>query len=309
MSAPTSHRRVWRPGRPVDVVATLGVLRHGGSDPAFRVVDHTTWWATRTHGLPTTLCLRVDASAAAVVAEAWGDSADALLDEVPQLLGAQDDPSTFVAHHAVVGRAWRANPGWRVPTTGRVFEALAAAVLEQKVTGGEANRSWRRLLTNHGDRAPGPTPVPMYVPPTPSAWVAVPSWEWHQAGVTPQRRRTLQRAAALGATLERTRELPVEQAETRLRAIPGIGVWTAAEVRQRAFGDPDTVSVGDFHLAHAVCWALSGDEGGRGDDERMLALLEPYCGHRYRVQRLLELTGVHAPRRGPRYAPPAHRLQ
>ncbi|MFZ0323170.1 MAG: DNA-3-methyladenine glycosylase 2 family protein, partial [Actinomycetes bacterium] len=82
---------------------------------------------------------------------------------------------------------------------------------------------------------------------------------------------------------------------------------TSAEVRQRAFGDPDTVSVGDFHLARTICWALEGDLRGRGDDARMLELLEPYRGHRYRVQRLLELAGVNAPRRGPRYSPPAHR--
>jgi len=308
VSVSQPRHRVWRPGRPVDVVATLGVLRHGSFDPAFAVHDQTTWWATRTHDVPTTVCLRVDRSAAEVAARAWGENADALLDELPRLLGADDDPSGFVAHHPVVARAWRANPGWRVPTTGRVFEALAAAVLEQKVTGREASRAWQRLLQRHGDAAPGPTPTPMFVPPAPTTWAAVPSWEWHRAGVTPQRRRTLQQAAAVGAALERARELPAARAETRLRTVPGVGRWTAAEVRQRAFGDPDTVSVGDYHLAHAVCWALDGDETGRGDDDRMLTLLEPYRGHRYRVQRLLELAGVHAPRRGPRYSPPTHRL-
>jgi hypothetical protein len=35
-------------------------------------------------------------------------------------------------------------------------------------------------------------------------------------------------------------------------------------------------------------------------------LVEPYRPHRYRVQRLLELAGVAAPRRGPRMPPRRH---
>jgi 3-methyladenine DNA glycosylase/8-oxoguanine DNA glycosylase len=74
-------------------------------------------------------------------------------------------------------------------------------------------------------------------------------------------------------------------------------VWTAAEIRQRALGDPDAVSVGDYHLPGIVGWALT---GRKVDDEGMLELLAPYAGHRHRVIRLLELSGAHPPRRGPR---------
>ena len=81
-------------------------------------------------------------------------------------------------------------------------------------------------------------------------------------------------------------------------AVPGIGPWTAAEVGVRALGDADAVSVGDFHLPSMVTWALAGEP--RGTDERMIELLEPYRGQRGRVLRLLELTGVGPPRRGPR---------
>jgi hypothetical protein len=38
------------------------------------------------------------------------------------------------------------------------------------------------------------------------------------------------------------------------------------------------------------------------DDAGMLDLLEPYPGHRYRAARLIELSGIHPPRRGPRLA-------
>ena len=92
-----------------------------------------------------------------------------------------------------------------------------------------------------------------------------------------------------------------ENLATALRALPGIGPWTAAEVTLRALGDPDAVSVGDFHLAHVVGYALGGREGGT--DEEMLELLAPWAGHRARVVKLLERAGVGPPRRGPRVAP------
>jgi 3-methyladenine DNA glycosylase/8-oxoguanine DNA glycosylase len=83
-------------------------------------------------------------------------------------------------------------------------------------------------------------------------------------------------------------------------AVPGIGPWTLAEVGRIAFGDPDALSVGDFHLPNLVGWALAREP--RADDARMLELLEPYRGQRGRVQRLLEVSGIQAPRYGPRLA-------
>ena len=84
-------------------------------------------------------------------------------------------------------------------------------------------------------------------------------------------------------------DLPLPEAYARLLAVPGIGPWTAAEVAVRALGDDDAVSVGDFHIPNLVAWALAGER--RGDDARMLELLEPYRGRRALVVRLLELGG------------------
>ena len=112
-------------------------------------------------------------------------------------------------------------------------------------------------------------------------------------------------AARVVGRLEETAHMPGPEAVRRLRAVPGIGVWTAAEVTQRSHGDPDAVSIGDYHLPALVGWALTGRPV---DDDGMLELLEPYRGHRYRAVRLLELTpGLLPPRRGPRYAPRDYR--
>jgi 3-methyladenine DNA glycosylase/8-oxoguanine DNA glycosylase len=108
-------------------------------------------------------------------------------------------------------------------------------------------------------------------------------------------------AASHADRLEETRTLPLVDAYRRFRALPGVGAWTAAEVAFRALGDPDAVSLGDFHIPNMVAWALAGEP--RGTDHRMLELLEPYRGQRGRVIRMLEAAGISAPRYGPRLAP------
>ncbi len=298
------RERRWAPGRPVDLGATLGPMRRGSGDPTFRY-DGTgggLWRGTRTPDGPATLRLAVRPADGEVVGTAWGPGAAWVLDRLPALLGADDDPSGFAPTHPVLRDVWRSRPGWRVPASGRVLEALVPAVLEQKVTGREAWRAWRGLVRKHGDPAPGPAglvPDGLLVAPDGPTWARIPSWDWHRAGVDLSRSRTSVTAAGRAGRLEALAERPPAAAATALRSLPGIGVWTAAEVAQRAFGDADAVSVGDFHLASQVGWALVGE---KVDDDAMLELLEPYRGHRYRVQRLVELVRLAPPRRGPRFA-------
>jgi 3-methyladenine DNA glycosylase/8-oxoguanine DNA glycosylase len=170
-------------------------------------------------------------------------------------------------------------------------------VLEQKVVSSEAHRAWRFLLVKHGEPAPGPAPAGMRVPPAPRTWARIPSWDWHRAGVEGVRARTIITAAAVAPRLEEAADLDPAEADRRLRALPGIGAWTSAEIRQRAMGDPDAVSVGDYHLPNAVGWTLA---RRKTDDAGMLELLAPYAGHRYRVTRLIEMGGTRPERHGPR---------
>ena len=299
----TELTRRWRPGRAVNLSAALGPMRRGAGDPCFRFDGGVVWRAIRTPAGAATMRLGVAPADGVVEAAAWGPGAQWALDSVPALLGDGDDPAGFVPHHPVVREAWRRHAGWRVPRTGLVLEALAPAVLEQKVTGHEAWRGWRLLVRRYGEAAPGPDEVRglgLRVPPAPDVWARVPSWEWHRAGVDQSRSRTVIRAASAAGRLEQITGLAHAEAAALLRTVPGIGVWTAAEVAQRALGDPDAVSVGDFHLAGLVGWALVGE---KVDDDGMLELLEPYRGHRYRAVRMIELSGVALPpRRGPRFA-------
>ena len=297
-------RTTWRPQLPVDVRRTLAPLRRGRADPTHRVTDDGAVWRT---SLPPTgpVTYRLTQSGLHEVhAEAWGPGAEELLAGLPDLLGARDLADGFEPRHPLLAEAAARHPGLRVPRTGRVVEALVPAVLEQKVTGREARDAFRRLVLQHGTPAPGPAPEGMRVPPSAETWRRIPSWEWHRAAVDPKRSRTICVAMQHAARLEQAVGMTPEDAERRLRAVPGIGVWTVAEVAQRALGDSDALSVGDYHLSQYVGWALLGRPV---DDDGMVEVLEPWRPHRYRVVRLLEASGYAKPRFGPRLTIQDHR--
>lgn len=289
----------WRAPFELDLRRTLGVHARGRGDPACRVAaDNSIWRTSLTPAGPGTVRVSLAGAGSQVVrAAAWGPGASWLLETLPGALGADDDRAGFEPAHPVLRELSTRFPGVRVGRSGRVFEALVPAVLEQKVVGVEARRAWRYLLLRFGTPAPGPAPAGMRVPPPAAAWRRIPSWEWHRAGVEGVRARTIIGAAEVAGRLEEIVGMSSAGADRRLRSLPGIGAWTSAEVRQRACGDADAVSVGDYHLPARVGWALAGRVV---DDAGMLELLAPYPGHRHRAARLIELSGLAPPRRGPR---------
>ncbi len=269
-----------------------------------RVDDTGIWRTCTTPAGPATIHLR---PAQGIAATAWGPGAEWAIAGVPDLLGRGDDWTELDCRsHPLLDRTRRGVPGLRIPRTGLVFESLVPAVLEQRVVGADARQSWRQLLQRFGAPAPGPAPDGMLICPPAVAWGRIPAWEWHLAGVDPGRAATNTAAARVADGLERTLqgERGGQRAISALRTVRGIGLWTAAEIVQRAHGDPDTVSVGDFHLAALVGWALIGRPV---DDDGMLELLEPWRGHRYRIIRLIEASGFRKPRLGHRAARVDHR--
>jgi endonuclease III len=310
----------WEAPFRVDLARTLGVHRRGTGDPSFRVEPSGAVWRTsRTPLGPATLRLTAGpggaggmtgggatqaADGSTVLAWAWGPGAAWLLACLPALLGADDDRTGFQPVHPLLAEMDRRYSHLRIGRTGRVFEALVPAVLEQKVVGAEARRAWRTLMLRFGEPPPGPAPRGMRVVPPARTWARIPSWAWHRAGVEGVRARTVIGAAQVAARLEEIVAMTPAEADQRLRSLPGIGPWTSAETRQRACGDADAVSVGDVHLPGAVGWALAGQ---KVDDGGMLELLAPYAGHRHRAARLVVLSGIRPPRHGPRMAPRDYR--
>ena len=300
---------------PRDLAATLGFLRRGRGDPTLHTAEgprawREVWRAQRTPEGAATLRLLVDGDH--VLAQAWGPGAAWSVARTPELIGERDDWSQLDALLSgtddpasnALGRVRRRRRGLRLTGTGIVLEAAVAAVLEQKVTGVEARRAWRRLVLQHGDRAPGPAPEGLTVMPDGVGWRSVPDHQWHRAGVGPQRVATIRRVAAVAASLDRLSEREPGALEGALRSIPGVGEWTVAETLQRSHGAPDLLSIGDAHLPHVIGAWFTGD---RTDDAGMLELLAPWAGHRQRVVRLITSEGVEAPRFGAKATIEDHR--
>lgn len=275
---------------PVDLVATIRPLAHGG--PNIRFTGRAeAWLATRTPDGPATIHL-AQTSVTRISAHAWGPGAGHALHHAPQLVGADDDPRAFAPAHPLLRDLHRRQAGVRLPRTISVTEQLVPIVLEQKVQSAEARASYRMLLWRHGEPAPSaPHAPPLRVPPAPARLARLPYWELHRCGVEKRRADTVRRVALCARRID-------TDPSADITAIPGIGAWTVGELGMRALGDADAVPVGDYHLPHTVSYALAGEP--RADDARMLELLDPYRPHRARVLRLLTSAGIRAPKYGPR---------
>jgi hypothetical protein len=296
------RERVFRVDGPLDLWATLAPLRRGGGDPTCRVDPAGFWRATRTPSGPASTLVRALSTAGEVQIMAWGPGADWAVEHGPSLVGADDDASTFdPGRHPLVAELWRRHQGARFCRSGAVTEALVPTILEQKVVALDAKQSYRRLVRAFGERAPGPFGAAGgMLPPAAARLAGLPSWAFHRFNVERRRADAVRVACRVAHRLDECRALPVATARHRLRALPGVGVWSTAEATRVALGDADAVSFGDYHLKHLVSYSLVGEPVGT--DERMAELLEPWAdaGQRGRVVRLLELGGSLPPRRGPR---------
>lgn len=250
-----------------------------------------TWWSTRTPDGPGTLNI-VRTADVQVEAEAWGPGSDWLLHQVPRLLGEEDDLTGFEPTGFVLEQ-WRKRP-FKLARTDRPWDAIVGGVFGQKVQVANAVKARRLLSRNFGEPAPGPTKG--WILPSPDDVAQMAYHDFHKLGVERKRAEILIRTA------REVRRISFEDAEPvkiqrRLERIRGIGPWTSAMVTAVVYGDADAVPVGDFHIPNTVSWALAGEP--RGTDERMLELLAPYAGHRWRVIRLAKSSGS-APKYGPR---------
>jgi 3-methyladenine DNA glycosylase/8-oxoguanine DNA glycosylase len=289
---PTRHLTL---DRPLDLGGTLPGIVSG--DPSRRRRDGVLRLAGRAPAGPFQVALAV--TGGDLAAEAWGPGADAVLDTLPTLVGEHDDATGFNPEHPRLARLHRRHPGLRMGAQGRPWDLLVAAILAQKVTMTETTRALNGLARRHGEPAPGPEGL--WVLPAPEVVVAIPSYDLHPLGIERTRAETLRRAARSAGRIERAASGGTTELGAALRSIRGVGPWTTALVLDRALGDPDAVPVGDYHLPNGVAWLLAGEP--RGDDDRMLELLEPYRGHRARVLRLVKVSGTRAPKYGPRSTP------
>jgi 3-methyladenine DNA glycosylase/8-oxoguanine DNA glycosylase len=281
---------------PVELRSTLAPLRRGPYDPCLALGRREVWRATHTPDGPGTQRLTVVDGG--IETEAFGPGAAWLVEHAPALVGAADTGAEFDPVPGPVAELHRRHPGLRMTAAGNPVELMVPTILEQKVTSVEAHRAYSRLVRAHGHPAPGP--ADLRLPPTPAELVALPSYAWHACGVERRRAETIRGVCGRAASVERIAEAGSAAFQTKVTALNGVGVWTATMVAQLAFGDPDAVIVGDYHLPIFVAWNLAGER--EADDARMLELLEPFRPHRARVVALLGREGTAPPRRAPKRA-------
>ena len=243
--------------------------------------------------------LRITRSGHRAEVMGWGPGASEAAAGVPALLGNDDDPAALVPQDAVVSGWVRRWPARRLTATGTIWEHVVPTVCGQKVPGLNARNSWQGILRRWGRRPPGPAPETLRLPPAPDVMASLAYHEFHRFDIERRRAEAIIAFARRAATLEGAARCEPAVARERLQAVRGIGPWTASIIVLLCHGDPDSVIVGDYQIPSYVTWHLAGER--RGDDDRMLELLEPYRGQRARVQALAKSAGA-PPRHGPRMA-------
>jgi 3-methyladenine DNA glycosylase/8-oxoguanine DNA glycosylase len=264
----------------------------GPYDPTLRLADGAAEGAMNTPEGPASF----EASRAGghIAVRIHGPGREWLAGKATGLFGLLDDPYPFDPRDAVVRRLWLRSFGMHLPRLPLVFDRLVQVILLQLVTWKSGLRAWHRLVDRFGQNAPGPSG--RRVPPSAEAMLDIGVDDLVGLGISPRQARTLRRAARQAARIEAAAERGSRELGDALEAIPGIGPWTSGYVRGSALADPDAVLVGDYNLPSSIAWLLSGEEGA--DDERMLELLRPFEGNRFRVIRLVWMSGVkRAPRR------------
>ena len=279
---------------PFDMLRTLRMLEVGE-----RVDDGSWWWATHTAGGIGTI--RIDRTATGVLATAWGEGGEALLERLPDLVG-QRDVSVLTRVPDRSRALLRQARGVRLGRSGDVHSALVKAVLGQVVTTREASQNLRRITRSLGDVAPGPRR--MVTVPRPEVLSELTYSDLHQFGIERRRAAILIEISRRSNRMLEILPMEREDAYRRLVAVRGIGEWSAAGVMGTAWGDKDAVPVGDYHIPNDVAWVLAGRD--RGTDDDMLELLEPFRPERRRFIVALKLGNVHAPRYGPKSAVRRH---
>ncbi len=275
--------------------ANVSWYRRGRGDPTTRLGPTWMLRAMRTPDGPATAL--VDWSSQERRVEAWGPGADHAAAAIVAMTGNGKVLDIPDGPHPLVTEAARRNPLLAAGTSGDLYHSLIPAVVEQRITAREALQQYAILVRRLGEPAPGPHPG-LLLPPDPRRLARLPTWWFHPIGIERKRAAALIAVARASHHFWDWAGLPHAETAAKLALISGVGPWTIGIVMGPACGDDDAVAVGDYHLPNLVAWNLAGEP--RGDDSRMLELLEPYRPQRGRVLRLLGMVGRRAPAFGPR---------
>ena len=170
------------------------------------------------------------------------------------------------------------------------YEAATSFVIGQRISMAQSRRVKERLAEQAGDaievELDGERRT-IHAFPRPQQLLALPEIPGLPA-VKVERLHGLARAALDGRlATERLRGLPDDEALAELRALPGIGEWTASAVLTRGCGLVDALPLGDRISREAV--RHSHELADAPDDDAWLAIAEPWRPYRMWATVLLHM--------------------
>lgn len=212
-------------------------------------------------GRPGRLAVEPDAGAACtaltVTLSLAGSTAEAAA-RLRRLFDAEADPVVIGAHlsrDALLAELVAARPGLRVPGAWDGFEMAVRAILGQQVSVSAATRLAGRLVAAFGTPLPphlaGPDGI-THLFPTPARLA--------EADIASALGMPGARAGAIRGLAQALRDTPdlldpgggLAEAVARLKALKGIGEWTAQYIAMRALREADAMPAGDIGLLRAL---------------------------------------------------------
>jgi AraC family transcriptional regulator, regulatory protein of adaptative response / DNA-3-methyladenine glycosylase II len=171
-----------------------------------------------------------------------------------RLRAAFDLDADPAAIEASLGSAFKGSEGMRVPGALDGFEIAVRAILGQQVTVAAGRTFTQRVLQNFGEPIETPWPQITRCFPTPAALAQASPQSLGELGIVKQRQAALialSREVASGALNLNSPPQPLQVIE-QLKALPGIGDWTAQYIAMRALRWPDAFPAGDIALHNAL---------------------------------------------------------
>ncbi|HEX7641794.1 MAG TPA: AlkA N-terminal domain-containing protein [Burkholderiaceae bacterium] len=189
------------------------------------------------------------------------------LDANPEVIEAHLGQDAMLAQHIA------AAPGLRVPGAFDTFELAVRAVLGQQVSVAGASTIAGRLVARFGEAVATPLEQVTHLFPRPEALAAATVDDIAPLGMPGKRAQTiigLARFASEGG-LDIKPGASLAQAIAQLRAVPGIGEWTAQYIAMRALRFPDAFPAGDLGLQKAAALSEPRDGVARLSEKQLLA--------------------------------------
>ena len=164
------------------------------------------------------------------------------------------DPLAIAAHlsaDSTLAALLKERPGLRVPGAWDGFELAIRAVLGQQITVSGAIGLAGRLVAAHGERLADPDGDLTHIFPRPQAVAAA-----DLASLAMPRSRTAALSAVAAAAMADPylfdANCGLDEAVRRLRAIRGVGEWTAQYIALRQLREPDAFPAADIGLMRAL---------------------------------------------------------